>query len=876
MSWHPASTNPAQASRRLTPIVLLLALPGCGGHDQPGVPAPAATTTAAAPTTRAAKTGEIAGTPTRVPAKPGLLLTEILYRPATGAAQFIELENLGREAVPLKPLALMIDAEAVPLEEAGEQLAPGARLLVILDGPRRAEGPTYHVGEDIRMSAEAGRAAIVDPLGKVIDDVAWGLAPGAVNPSAGGGKTDIAPGESIGRPPGATSTRSPVAWVGYAAGEVSPGKANPPAAVRTLHPMSGARMGRHGAAMSWFSVPGATGYRVQVAADESFARIVLDRSIDRPRLDVSSLPAGRYAWRVQSRFHGDISSAYSATAIVTLLETSAAEPGGNDRAGATQAVAAIDTLRTFGRRAFEIFLPAVLAQAPTAPVRNAFACPQAPVALLQEACWVTGVPLIKQHKDTQMLLLEQAVHSGDPHPWDADHGDLDENDPADNANCGLASLAMMNRHAGGDLNQDRIGYEVLEGMAAGPEGDLMHGDGLWPQSQMLKAYAFALGTTPTLELPKKADRLWADMKGQIERRRPMLVYSPSPSHFFVIAGYRLRGGHRVFLVNDPWDGFVEIDLDDAVGGRFAATWYYYLPGGDFVPMRQEATVLSDADGDEVVDFDETERFHTNPGDNDTDADGVADKADIAASVFDGTYGYALHRTGRDEDHDGRAMELDPDSDAGGCKDGDEDRNGNGIYEGAVLQAVETWNFKFLDDSCRGLAGHVTRRFRQSGLTNQIIETSDSESWTGISVRLKPVDGEPGYYEDDGSRYQYTGSLFVRYIVGTCRVNVRNWTSSSGDFIGEDAAPATAQITDDGRLAMHFVAGIPNDHTGGWMAGCKLGGSGYSNNPPSAEFPDECWGEPVQPGQQGFVPGQKVFHFNCHSQHWDATGTVAVP
>jgi hypothetical protein len=64
--------------------------------------------------------------------------------------------------------------------------------------------------------------------------------------------------------------------------------------------------------------------------------------------------------------------------------------------------------------------------------------------------------------------------------------------------------------------------------------------------------------------------------------------------------------------------------------------------------------------------------------------------------------------------------------------------------------------------------------------------------------------------------------------------------------------------------------------GGWVAGCRLAGSGLSNNPLSAEFPDECWGDPVRPGQPGYSLSHKVFHFNCHTQYWDASGTVAVP
>jgi hypothetical protein len=44
---------------------------------------------------------------------------------------------------------------------------------------------------------------------------------------------------------------------------------------------------------------------------------------------------------------------------------------------------------------------------------------------------VLDVPMIMQHKDTRMLLLETSQESG-AHAWDVDHGQLDPSDPADN------------------------------------------------------------------------------------------------------------------------------------------------------------------------------------------------------------------------------------------------------------------------------------------------------------------------------------------------------------------------------------------------------------------------------------------------------------
>jgi hypothetical protein len=59
-----------------------------------------------------------------------------------------------------------------------------------------------------------------------------------------------------------------------------------------------------------------------------------------------------------------------------------------------------------------------------------------------------------------MLQLENRRQNG-AHAWDRDHKAYDEADPADNMNCVLASVAMVNRFYGGNLTQDRIGDEVL-------------------------------------------------------------------------------------------------------------------------------------------------------------------------------------------------------------------------------------------------------------------------------------------------------------------------------------------------------------------------------------------------------------------------------
>lgn len=846
---------------RLTLVLAsLVTLAACGGSksdgSDAGAPAPAPTKAV----TSAPDEISSADSPAK---NTGIQLEEVLYLPPPGQSAFIELGNAGDEPVSLKFLALRVDQSLLPLVRFGDTLAPGARLLVLFDGPMRTEGSTHHAGDAVTISTDAGQAAIVDPFGNPIDEVAWGEAPGAVSPVAGGSWSDIEPGTSIGRAPGTAGLRGPHAWVGYPSGAVTAGAANPPPVVRGLHPLSGVRTQRTGALLSWFPVPGASSYQVQVAADEKFASPLIDQATERPRFNVSTLEPGQYVWRVRSHFAGEKAAAWSEASTVTLIDGSMI----GSAAANEERPSFIARLQ---RWALEGFLP-VRAEAQAA---LSLACPPSASQPGEETCKILAVPFIRQHKDTRMLLLERNVPAG-KHAWDVDHGELDEDDPSDNANCTLASLAMMNQYAGGNLSQDRIGYEILHPWVPGPEQDIMYGQGVSRSRRLPIAYRFALGTA-SLEQPQWGVKdLWVNVTNQLRNGNPVL--SGPPGHNFVIIGFRIVNGHRLLVVNDPWETATqEYDIDDPVAGSEVVRWIHWLPTGDFVPAHQEPTVTQDSDGDGVVDFDETERFRTKPDDNDSDSDGVGDKQDIYASVFDRRFGYAKYRTSRDQDRDGMAMERDPDSDDGGCKDGVEDKNANGKHDRLSPASAETWNFEFVDDACQDLVGHLTTRIHSSVTIVDDVQFGETQSATSISVRLKSVTGAAGFYEDDGSRFHYTGFHQSLTVAPECSIIGQSWASSSGDFTGAGASPVEAHITDDGRLAVHFYAAIPHEHTGGWSDICGLTNSGLAGDSHGAEFRDECLGDPIKPGQRGYVPGHKTFNFSCHDRHWTASGIVTVP
>jgi hypothetical protein len=151
----------------------------------------------------------------------------------------------------------------------------------------------------------------------------------------------------------------------------------------------------------------------------------------------------------------------------------------------------------------------------------------------------------------------------------------------------------------------------------------------------------------------------------------------------------------------------------------------------------EPEVSRDSDGDDVVDFDEIYRFQTDPHGKDTDHDELPDKEDIKASVLDPRHGFAFFGNGRDFDGDGKMMELDDDSDDGGCLDGWEDVNKNGEYE---RDRKEMDFFLKADDPC--ITGTMDLKNDEEWEVSGPVHTTNALSGlTHYSISLRPLDAE---------------------------------------------------------------------------------------------------------------------------------------
>jgi hypothetical protein len=276
---------------------------------------------------------------------------------------------------------------------------------------------------------------------------------------------------------------------------------------------------------------------------------------------------------------------------------------------------------------------------------------------------------------------------------------------------------MINSYFHGNVSQDRISYEGDKNLIDGPRRDLNVLGG-WQDDAITRGLKFAVGGDPRLDFSETQQRAyvserrdmaamyWSQHTAEIDAKHPILA--TNTTHAYVIVGYGEDARGKYFVINDPafgqydWLFFPNEGVVDDEGGTYGSG---YISTSFFVPDNprgklEDPAVSKDSDGDGVMDFDETERFGTNPNDKDSDGDGVPDKQEIRAWVFDEKNGYwPDHLWGddsSDNDRDQKRMEVDADSDGGGCLDGMEDTNSNGKHDAAQK---ESYNFDGNDDHC---------------------------------------------------------------------------------------------------------------------------------------------------------------------------------
>lgn len=607
------------------------------------------------------------------------LLNEVRFNPAEGEPQFVELKA-GAGGLPTG-LRLANEAAAeFMLPADAPSLQPGQLLLILFDGGNRTDGATVHAAQLEFLNRHSDVLSLQDAGGAVLDRLSWGPdRPGSVRLGGGGLLTASPPGSLIRR---AHSTQPDAGqdWALIAAAQATPGTPNPNPTVGQLFPLDGVLRQAGDVLLSWFPLEGATGYRVQVSTSEGFESTIVDEVVERPPA-TRSLPAGELFWRVQAIFAGESKADFSAANTLTLVPDLAA----------FEAEAETETAGTSKQRQTE-----------------------------QPIITHLLVPLYAQRKDTKLLLLETDFPTGTRQAWNAPHPDTDEHDPADNTNCALGTISMVNAFLAGtsgepaNLSQDRIGFEVYTKLIYrfdGPEYDFNYGRGLYVP-EYLYALNFAIGATAAsyyvgdaaavaqqrrnVYPPAFRDQFWTHLMTSINNNRPVPLghwtgaYG-TYAHAVAATGYYSFRGERYVRFNDPWHGM----HDRMKLRRMNIIQYFILPGGERPPADEsELRAQTDDDHDRILDWDERNRFHTFADKKDSDKDCIEDFDEIELSVFDERHGWGQHISslarGLPPSSDGAARryrlrgaeapEISNDSDGGGLPDFCEDLNGNGQIE----------------------------------------------------------------------------------------------------------------------------------------------------------------------------------------------------
>lgn len=221
-----------------------------------------------------------------------------------------------------------------------------------------------------------------------------------------------------------------------------------------------------------------------------------------------------------------------------------------------------------------------------------------------------------ERKDTYMLDLQYPL-SG-PDAWDIPHN----NTSSDDEIRGMKAVAsMIASYYGGNLSQDRIAYYVYYDYLRypSPEDDLGDGSGIIQGINILDILHWELnGALFTRFMDARPG--FSEIEYWIDSNIPIIVDQGGNNHLLAIIDGYDTNGEMVYVLDPLLGNETKIPYDSL------SIFVVWIVTGDHITARSdEPTIWMDSDGDGVVDFDEINRFHTDPYNNDTYGLGISDK-----------------------------------------------------------------------------------------------------------------------------------------------------------------------------------------------------------------------------------------------------------
>jgi hypothetical protein len=619
--------------------------------------------------------GSGAEAPGDQPLEPAPIVTEVMLVPrdddTSGPCQtpspWIELFNPRESAVNLESVVLRTTEHSEWRFPAGAPLPPGEFVLVCYDGapPEHETGGTGIFHAPNRLAPPANGLLSVwertesDQEGdlRLVSFAAWGepaphepseLAAGTIWRPGGfipltenfgyyEPRAQLEAGWSFGVYPGSRAN-VPGNWVLYAHHEVTPRRDNRIPSVKLFTPSDGAVVRSEDVSIGWrrrhedemytftlFERDGETVREVQEG---------LRRPLFRPK---NILPPGRYYYEVQTRVQG---------------QSYGSSSDGSPKWSIVSSALCCESSSVFH----------------STKMRHEF-----------------------QRKDTRLLCLGGCGPGlwGSPH----DLGGCLKDGVHGSQNCGRASISMLVSFYGGAcLSQDYIAFANGE--------DLAH-ETTMGLTDVKQAFKWALNVSTLTSNPLDPDQpayvqVVSDFGATVDsatclgyvqtwlkEQRPIMALIKG-NHVVVV------NGSCTDTTSSTSNAFVHV-LDPQrlpAWQRFPGWWAdvnaFLVGPKNAKPREDPPSMWRDTDGDGIVDFDEEKRFDCHMDQWDTDKDGVPDKNDIREYVFQMINNPATGApeevyAARNPDFDGDSFpkENDSDNDNDGCKDGEEDENGNG-------------------------------------------------------------------------------------------------------------------------------------------------------------------------------------------------------
>ncbi|NIM95372.1 MAG: hypothetical protein GTO18_16880 [Anaerolineales bacterium] len=637
-----------------------------------------------------------------------LVINEVMPKSDDGQASWVELANQGGSDTTLAGLFLTDkDGNSYTIPDGTPDLPQGAFVIILFDGLGSEEDESKVKDGRIHLHSTP---TMVDPfedtgdqLGlyetdaataeNMLDFVAWGEPAGedddeAVSASLwfdetyvvserGGTVTGLSQsGESIGLYP--DRTRGLVSsWGRYASFETTQGEGNNIPTTEVMLPSSGSSVLGQDFYVSWYNVPHAVEYKLQMDDNADFSSPEVDLILSEPYYVPSQPPAdGTYFWRIKAFDAEGYESQYSDVAIISVatleplvLPSEPIEGEGQFSARATSTGNGTHSNVSYS-----------LLNSPTAQ------------SSYWEVDYLNNIPPLLQRKDSNLICWDGDKELGSREPWDGPHNDTPGNHADHGRNyCVRASIAMINHYYGGDLTQDRITYEHWGG-DGWPVGDLGHNVPTL-NTVARDLMSWALKDTPVTM--SRGKPTFNQIKGWIDDGKGVMVWVPG--HAIVLRGWAIYNGThpdipagtRYVIYNDPWDARMHVVQYESINLIF-----YFVPDGTPTGREQESSVKEDPDNDSIMTFDERRRFNTNPENDDTDDDCIKDQLDMHSFIYTNHDVYSPSFA--DWDGDGLHKQVDPDNDNGSVIDGNEDADWDGHKNDD-----ETDNFVPGDDGVSG-------------------------------------------------------------------------------------------------------------------------------------------------------------------------------